>query len=514
MASRRDELNAYTFARRRTVAAFLKPGPFGSVENAPRPIRVMVPSIVAGALIVAGFGAYGMLKPALPTDWRTAAAQVLVGNKSTTRYVVLKSGHKDPDGKDEVVLHPVLNLASARLLLKNDKPFTVTTVEENLLDTSGIRRGPTLGIPYAPDRLPSKKDAATAKVWALCEKPGEGGNKQTQKAVFVLGGKDERLVRGAGRLRSGQAVYVQDQEGRQYLVDERGTAYQLRGSSGEDSAKLVRALFNTDSEPQRVTDDWIATLDKGQPVSFPVVAGAGQTTHAPDVPPAHDVIGTILSVAQSGGGTSRYVVLRNGLAPVSDFTARLLLGGENGDLAYRGRPPALIPVANYSVGTVGAEYLADRHWPARPPSEAADDYLDEGGDKVVCSVYDGPRSATSPTLAIWVGRDYPAPVANGGTSAYVTPGDGLFYRQVTSMSSDSGPLFLVTDTGLRYSVPAGNDNGDSTGNAGAGQKVDQAQTLLGYGDIKEPLRVPKTWSSLLSTGPTLDRAAARQEQTQ
>src|SRR4051812_6730445 len=115
MAARRDELNAYTFARKRTVAAFLKPGPFGSIENAPRPIRVMVPSMVVGALIVAGFGAYGMLKPALPQGWKTPAKQVLVGDKSTTRYVVLRSKTKDANGKREVLLHPVLNLASAKL---------------------------------------------------------------------------------------------------------------------------------------------------------------------------------------------------------------------------------------------------------------------------------------------------------------------------------------------------------------------------------------------------------------
>lgn len=35
MASRKEQLNAYTFARKRVVAAFLQPSPAGSDEGAP-----------------------------------------------------------------------------------------------------------------------------------------------------------------------------------------------------------------------------------------------------------------------------------------------------------------------------------------------------------------------------------------------------------------------------------------------------------------------------------------------
>ena len=44
MASRRDELNAYTFAKRRMLAAFLQPSPDGSEEGAPRPLRGVFPA--------------------------------------------------------------------------------------------------------------------------------------------------------------------------------------------------------------------------------------------------------------------------------------------------------------------------------------------------------------------------------------------------------------------------------------------------------------------------------------
>lgn len=66
MASRRDELNAYTFAKRRTLAAFLQPSPSGSEEGAPKPLRAVVPGLIAGALTLAVFGAWGMFQPTAP----------------------------------------------------------------------------------------------------------------------------------------------------------------------------------------------------------------------------------------------------------------------------------------------------------------------------------------------------------------------------------------------------------------------------------------------------------------
>ena len=110
MASRRDELNAYTFAKKRLVAQFLQPSPTGTEEGAPRPLRAVAPGLIIGVLIMAGFGAWGMFKPKAPDGWDTPYEKVIIGSDSTTRYVVLKTnGHKQ--------LHPVLNLTSAKLLL-------------------------------------------------------------------------------------------------------------------------------------------------------------------------------------------------------------------------------------------------------------------------------------------------------------------------------------------------------------------------------------------------------------
>ncbi|GAA3216573.1 hypothetical protein GCM10020256_18950 [Streptomyces thermocoprophilus] len=127
MASRRDELNAYTFAKRRTLASFLQPSPSGSEEGAPKPLSALVPGLVVGVVILAVFGAIGMFSPTAPKGWDAPGEHVIVASKSTTRYVVLKTGK-------QTQLHPVLNMASARLLLDPDKN-SVITVDEKVLDS-------------------------------------------------------------------------------------------------------------------------------------------------------------------------------------------------------------------------------------------------------------------------------------------------------------------------------------------------------------------------------------------
>src|SRR6478735_6154080 len=107
MASRRDELNAYTFARKRTVGAFLLPGGGGSDEDAPRPLKAVLPSVIVGALVVGGFGLWGAFKPSAPVNWDNTK-NIIQGKTSYTRYVVLLD-----DDKKTKRLHQVLNMSSA-----------------------------------------------------------------------------------------------------------------------------------------------------------------------------------------------------------------------------------------------------------------------------------------------------------------------------------------------------------------------------------------------------------------
>ncbi|MFG2399918.1 type VII secretion protein EccB [Streptomyces lydicus] len=543
MASRRDELNAYSFARKRTNAAFLKPLPNGSIESAPKPLKAVVPSIVVGVLILVGFGACGIIKPVAPQGWDTVGANVLVGDESTTRYVVLPN--TDSDGHKQKLLHPVLNLASARLLLDPDK-FNVLKVKESELDGK-LPHGPAVGIPYAPDRLPNAKTADKPKVWAVCNRPGSGTNSKPQQSVFVLDGKDKQLVNDTtkGKLDFHHALYVEDEEGKKWLVDHNGMAFPFDSARGGWNAPggkeagdeaLRQIVFGSKAEPQKVTDQFMGTLLKVDklPITMPVVPGVGSTTTDSQVPEKAKRVGSLL--VDSDG--QKYVVLKDGVEQVSNFVANLLEQGANASSLSSDHQP-LTPVS-VSTGIRAKRDDADHPkvwygdimgvplpWPTEDISVANDfkNASQTGGlttptnNGVSCSVYNGTSTKYPgadklgfpngvPDMGTWVGKDYPAKIAPGAT-AYVTPGSGLLYRQVSTPSATSGSLFLVTDTGLRYSIPENNDGADKAGKAD--QDQGQSQLRLGYKGAHPPL-VLKAWSELLSAGPSLDAQSAKKPQ--
>ncbi|MFJ4872480.1 type VII secretion protein EccB [Streptomyces sp. NPDC088757] len=505
MASRRDELNAYTFAKRRLIAQFVQPNATGSEEGAPRPLRAVVPGAVVGAVVLAVFGAWGMFKPVAPKDWDKPGENVIIASKSTTRYVVLKTG-----GRKQ--LHPVLNMSSAKLLLDPDKG-KVINVDESVLDSGKIPHGATLGIPYAPDRLPGDKEAGAAKRWAVCERPGEGG-RAIQKAAFVLAAREEGKTDGAERLTGGQLLYVEGPDRTRYVVDAEGTAYPV-----EKDELLLRQLVGQDRAAQRVSEAWLNTLHKGDAISFPVVPGRVNTPAGNgDLPPEADKVGMVLS-ATDGTRKQMYVVLQGTVAPVSDFTAKLLLNSRQlVDLGQAGQATSV----SGGAFQPGRAFGRDKKWPEAVPVPVNEADTAEGSRNTVCNVLrevDGDNGRT--TLSTWAGKDFPAALPTGSSSAYVTPGSGQLFRQFKGSTTASGFLFLVTDTGLRYAMQS---NGDSaTDDAGIGSsgseeekqarqaEAQQAQNRLGYKNV-EPLPIPAEWSTFLPTGPRLSTGGARQPQ--
>ncbi|MFI9051341.1 type VII secretion protein EccB [Streptomyces sp. NPDC053427] len=552
MASRRDELNAYSFARKRTNASFLKPLPNGSIESAPKPLKAVVPGIVVSVLILVGFGACGIIKPVAPQGWDTPEANVVVGADSTTRYVVLK--HPDADGNDQKMLHPILNLASAKLLLDPDK-FNIVQVKESELD-SKIAHGPAVGIPYAPDRLPGKSDVDKAKTWAVCNRPGSGVGSKPQQAVFLLSGKDKKVIEDLdkGRVDLHKALYVEGPDGVRYLVDQYGIKFTFDstlggrqqppdGMSKAAADRDIRRIIFGDQTPQPVTQEWLDTLIDGQySIFMPSIPGAGQQLNNDDLPQANNKVG---NVVQDGSTSQKYVVTQHGVEKVSDFIAKLLTLGPNArkvtgtsnqlevkSLATASfhkleDDPETGQVKEF-MGTIAEGSKVPNPWPTQDlemannfEKPAQDSGLGSATDKgVSCSAYLGTNSKYAgaealgypkgvPNMATWVGTDYPAKIASG-SSTYVTPGSGLLYRAVSNPTASSGSTFLITDTGLRYNVP---NNNDSKGKAG-NDKEEQGKSMLrlGYKGTHPP-DILTAWSNLLSEGPSLEVHAAEKLQS-
>ncbi|MGW8950728.1 type VII secretion protein EccB [Streptomyces sp. NPDC055709] len=504
MASRRDELNAYTFAKRRLVAQFVQPNTTGSEEGAPRPLRAVVPGAIVGVVVLAVFGAWGMFKPVAPQKWDSPGENVIIASKSTTRYVVLKT-----NGKTQ--LHPVLNMSSAKLLLLPDKG-KVINVDESVLDNGKIPHGATLGIPYAPDRLPDAKDAGVAKRWAVCERPGEGGL-AIQKAAFVLAEREEKKTEGANRLRGGELMYVEGPDKVRYVVDAEGTAYAV-----EKDELLLRQVVGLGREAQRVSAAWLETLHKGDKIAFPKIPGAGQDAGVPgDLEPGVNKVGMVLK-ATDGTRTQQYVVLSGRVAPVTDFTAKLLLNSKDLiDMGQDGQAKS-VSAATFQPGEAFGQ---DKKWPSQAPKPVNSAGADEGSRNTVCNVLREVDDDGTTTLSTWAGTDFPAPLPTGSSSAYVTPGSGQLFRQFKGSRTDTGFLFLVTDTGLRYAMQSNGDSAtDDSGIGSSGskkekearaQEAQQAQNRLGYKDV-DPVPVPAAWSTFLPTGPRLSTGAASQPQ--
>ncbi|MBV7698091.1 type VII secretion protein EccB [Streptomyces sp. TRM70350] len=506
MASRRDELNAYTFAKRRTLASFLRPSPSGSEEGAPKPLSAVWPGVVVGVVILAVFGAIGLFNPTARKGWDNPGEHVIVASDSTTRYVVLKT-----DGRKQ--LHPVLNMASAKLLLDPDKN-SIITVDEKVLDSGKPPHGATIGIPYAPDRLPSAAEAETPKRWAVCERPGDGG-RAIQKAAFVLAEKEWKKTEGRNKLAGGDLMYVVGPDGKtQYVVDSRGYAYPLEDPTDNE---LLKALDTQGRAPQRVSQDWLDTLHKGDPLSIPSIKGTpGAEAGASDMLGQYDKVGMVIK-AYDGSRMQYYVVLPGEVARITEFTATLLLN--SGALVAVGQTGEAQQVSPGAVAD-STTFLGDRKWPTYKPKTVNNGTSTTTGRNTVCTVLRSVNAESGgTTLSTWAGTDFPAQLPTGSSSAYVTPGSGQLYRQFQGQETKAGSVFLVTDTGLRYALQSNSDS--ATDDKGIGTSAEQrrqelteakiAQTRLGYEKV-DPAPVPAAWSAFLPTGPRLSEAAARQPQ--
>ncbi|WP_354640494.1 type VII secretion protein EccB [Kitasatospora camelliae] len=521
MASRRDELNAYTFARKRTVGAFLQPGGGGNDEDAPRPVRAVLPSFVIGAVIVAGFGMWGVIKPAAPVGWDEGKF-IIQGKQSTTRYVVLKGDN------GEKVLHQVLNMSSARLVLPANAQVKI--VADDVLDKYK-NHGPTIGIPYAPDKLPKQDDAGKAKLWSVCDRPGEGKN--ITQAVFVAADKDrEQLTKPELLMNEGQSLFVEapvdktEYPASWYLIDSKGLKHAVGTlqTSKDDRNNLATALFGAQATPEKVTGEWLKTLDEGGAIDFPVIPGTkiGDPSKASGVPTKERKVGRLMKY-----DTRFFVVGSDAVFEISEFQSDLLSKNPALKLAYGQDKfqPAELNAGEYAELSKKVDVNAMKPKEALPTKAMTPLNTGPKGDRtVICSTFEGVDKGVV-KRSVWAHTAYPVAINSGSTSAYVTPGHGLLFRAVENAAAQdsSGTDFLITETGLRYSLPANGDGGAKKTDNGASpapqqpqseadkQEANEAQARLGYKGVT-PSVVPKAWTDLVPAGPVLNTKTAVQAQ--
>lgn len=486
MVSRRDQYLAHRFVLRRNATALLH----DDADSARNPVRRMVSttvlSIAVGAVTLVGAGVWGLLKPQSPSGWKDGRT-LIIEQGTGSRFL-------DVGG----VLHPVLNFASAQLLLHAANPPTASVPASAL---AAVPRGPAIGVPGAPDEVPTAASAGHS-TWTVCSSPAVNPAGVARPRVQVeIGG----AAHGSGApVPAGSALLVRGRTAGSFLIWG-GQRLQIAGDY------VLTGLNYATTPPLAVGDAWLEAVPEGPPLASLQLPGIGGAPSTPvSVAGAAREIGDILQVGGGSGGSgggsgdggtaSYYLVLSDGLAPITEVQERLLAADPAVAAALRhSEVPVAVTAADVAALPRASEHPADvPGLPAAPPQLTDPD----GGNLQVCATLAGDQAATAamemttnPQTALVLSGD-PAPRTDAdghplADTVSVAPGGGALVRELPNPAATSGTVYLVDDLGLRYPLA------DTA-----------AVNDLGLGAVTAT-PVPPGLLRLVPAGPTLSETAAQ-----
>jgi len=463
--SRQDQLHSYQYSLQRVVAALVTHDPDPHRSPLRRAGMTALVSLLIAAVAVGGVAVYALL---------TGASSGLPDNESAV-YVEKGSGARFIYNKSERKLHPVLNYSSALLIATGQEPEVIRASRKQLAQ---VELGEPLGIPGAPDSLPDPDDLLTAP-WSVCTQASSGTGSSAKPTSTALVG--DVLTDGTIASSADEALLVRDSQERIFL------AYGNRRFPipPAHSAATLSALGWSAKQPWPVAAAWLNAVPLGPELTAPRITDTGESSGVDDYR-----IGQVVTDAQAAGGkaTGWAVVLADGIAPVTEMQATMLLAASGRDF---------VPI--------GARFgQLDRS-----ATQLSDDGNANGMPRSVPTLADNPERAcmTLPVgknaAGIRINPTVPTGTAVSGATVpgdvqadlvHVVRGRGAVVVSAASPSApaDAGTVTLVTDTGLRYAVASR-----------------EAAAKLGYGGI-DLKQVPAELVALLPQGPALDPARARQ----
>ena len=506
MATRKDQLDAFVFARRRMVANLVAPSPTGSDEAAPRPVKTFFTSAILSAVAVAGVAVLGVFKPSAPSGWESGLA---VDNSSGAEYVY------SPQDKQ---LHPVLNITSAKLLLgtgfkKFDVPDSVINGGQN------VSIGAPIGILNAPPDVPTPGNVDLAQ-WTLCLDSASHTDqtKAGGKTILEVGygaGADSQAPQST-------AFVVHDSKNTNYVVT---GDYKYPVEDNQVLNPLTSVSVNPgQTEGPWVSDAWLSAFRTGTPLQFPrVPSGLGDPLPAGSLPPqpGHH-IGDYGSLPGVDGQQVGYIETADGLIEVNYFVYKLYAAAPG-----LSRSQAK-PMENLSQSAVDAAQPRNELTSPSSLANAGTDwpqnsltYVNALGTSaslgVLCVNFSGKYDGDLPHLSMYYGPQLPQPLPNGvtvqpnrhGYADYVLAkaGHGSLARDVSGGNSqNSGSVYLITDTGIRYLMTP---TVTMPGTGGPNSKPTQtsAAAQLQY-DKLDPTSLPDSWMRLIPKGADLDPSKA------
>lgn len=479
MASRKltdkVQISGYRFLAQRIEQGFISRDVRGFLLPPTREIHSFTIGVALAALVIIAALLMSVLRPtSTPGDAK------ILATKDGARFVLT----------DDKTLHPVTNLASARLITGNAAAMKV--VKDSSINS--YSRGQLMGIPSAPDSFVGRTDDLSR--WAVCSQTDP-----TSELTLTESASTRTLVAvGDGDLSSDHRLTDQTAA----LVTEQSTAATTRrtwllykGHRSEISATanpLRSALrLTTDSLKQAtpISYDLINAIPALAPLGPPTLPEQGKLSRiVPD-----NRVGDVVSAPAVNGGSDTWLVGVDAVQKIGPFAAQLF--------AASGAP----------TGATSAETMANA--PEQTLTDLSGMPWDSPriltGSTTVC--YDWARRGdSSATTAIAVADSVPLSAKNRSAATtliparvnvpqaqffFTTPGRGWLVGATgqDDRSATDNPLWWVSDTGVRYAIGGDDDT--------------PQDKLLGMLGITAPAHlVPWAILQLLPEGNTLSVPAA------
>lgn len=479
------QLSGYRLGVRRVEQAMTRRD--ATMYNTPFSIQTIcfvVGIFLACAIPVAG-KAYGFFISNRGAD--RGSAQIML-TKSGGRYVMYNN-----------TLHPVTNLASARLII--GKPDVPKVVKDDTLANNP--RGLLMGIPSAPDNLTQRTDNVAQ--WTVCDKHTDANELSLTKtdvlSTTLIAGTDT-LTTATAALRANDAVLVNlapapDQQwmlykGQRTLIGPADmaarAALNLSPAVAAHAIPISQGLFNAIPAAPALTAPYIANRGEVNPLLPQVRNG--------------DVI-----VTAAADGTRQYqVALLGGVQHISELITQLLINTGSTEITTLDRNQlASIPL----VSDIDTNNYPDRAPVFRQPH-------------VLCWTWKKGAQDLRASTTILTGEALPIRDADlgkvnelkGASGADTTanasltrPGAG-WLTQVTGADPQSHAQeqwMYIDDTGVRYFI--GPDTETAAGTKDVRAATAKTAEILGLG-AQQPLPIPWAVAKLYAPGSTLSRPAA------
>ncbi|WP_433304612.1 type VII secretion protein EccB [Actinoplanes sp. CA-030573] len=458
--SRKDQIQANQFLRQRSVSALVQAEPDAAHLPSRRPLLGTLAGAIILTLALAAFGVWGLVRPGAADAWQDPGV-IIIANETGTRFV---------RAADERI-HPVLNFASARLIVGADNPKSVHVSARSLGEAA---RGLPVGISGAPDALPAA-GKLSGGAWTVCSRAAP---RPTPVTTVVLGGEPEGQEPA-----SDTGLLVEDAQKRTYLLAD-GRRWAIGGSAA------LAALNYSATLALPVSDGVLNAMPVGPDLRFPPIDNRGKQPRWNA--PGGVRVGQVLQSQVVGTTTRLMLVLSDGVRTITATEAALVLGDPAARASYGASPvrPVPVPASALASAPTVVEPVDRGAFPVRPPQllqllspqdVAACAVVQPGEDPVV-------RLRICAVGALAVRR--PVPWNGGSLEVAVPPDTGALVRT----NVYGGTTYLVTDQARRFAVAD-----------------DAARTALGYGAVR-PVDLPPDVIGLVPAGPTLDRAAAAKVQ--